>query len=453
IYIYPRGKIGLDIAYLLEFIGYKKENIVFIDDAQEGLGLDSYIFNPQHKVLIASRKNYLSLASKLHKRGIVYEDGMDFIARELDRYFLETLKFSRNNTLGVITSGPSGSKHRGDIEKILKQRGVNVVFFCSSLKEMERAKDRIGDSVAFILNEGEILRRITFMGVALSECYEKFHHSVSVCYVSHTFATPNQSLAHDPCKSLMPLRLLIENNDYIFASCKQTYESWRDFCNYVYLEHSEIEDMIDFSLFYKVLPLGAPTLDRYYKDIPLMLEKIQNNRSKVDTFLVCLNTDYTNTKRAMDLVGEILKRGFKVIYRPHIMQLNSPIHKPIKEQYIQNPNFTFDDSIKLSLEVIARRSVLITDMSSLAFTYPIATLSPCILYLEDSWDFTTFIEKKLQIRASSAKEAVDAGVSIIENPLEFANTIIKYTQEDIYNFGCASLRIADFVEDILKITS
>lgn len=59
IFIYPKGKVGLDIAYLLRFVGYS--DIVFIDDsnAHSSIEVLKESIESEDLVLVASRKNYL----------------------------------------------------------------------------------------------------------------------------------------------------------------------------------------------------------------------------------------------------------------------------------------------------------------------------------------------------------------------------------------------------------
>ncbi|MDA3967567.1 MULTISPECIES: hypothetical protein [Helicobacter] len=425
-------------------MGYKKDSIRFIDDNNEDTSLKNIApkITSNDVLLLATRANFINLGRKLAGLKLNFVDGASFVAKKLDEYFYN-LGYRQHNTIAVLTYGPSGSKHRGNVEHILKNNGINIVFLCQDENELKKAEDRIGDSVAFILNEGEILRRISFFGFIFSECHEYLSPDVFVGYIPHTFASPNQGIAYDKIRDSAESRMYLENNDFIFSSCLKTHYTWQEVCNYAYLKDLGA-DLVGFSKFYKVLPFGAPTIDRY-KDIEFVLQD--------NTILVCFNLIYTSFEFANNVVSKLLDSGYKVIYRPHINQQNNKVHLKINENFKQNINFTYDVSVKLSLDVISSRPLLITDISSLCYTYPIATLRPCIMCLskESEDKFEVFIERKIQKIAHTYDEILKLCESILQNDID--DEVLKYTQNEIFNFGNSSQKIADFILELLNVLS
>ncbi|MDA3967551.1 MULTISPECIES: hypothetical protein [Helicobacter] len=180
-YIYIlEGKVGLDLAHLLEFC--RVDNVDFIDDFnKECISLKEYadIKKDDDILLISSRKNFLPLARTAKDLKLSFKMRTDFVAKMVDDYIANKLEYNRDNTVGIIISGPSDSKHRGQIEEFLRDSGVNLVFICSNEKERKDAKDRIQDSPYFYTYKSDLYSRFTFASVVISEGGEKFHPSVT----------------------------------------------------------------------------------------------------------------------------------------------------------------------------------------------------------------------------------------------------------------------------------
>lgn len=452
IVIYPAGRVGEDIAYLLKFTGVLEENVLLVDDAS-AFDLEAYlkVRKPDDVVCIASERYFFDIARKLDVCGITYCNGMAFVAKALDQYFMQ--RKSPALTVGVITAGPSGGKHRGNIEAILKENGFEVVFLCADEEEMVNAKERIGDSAAFVLREKEIIKRITFASVIISEGGELFHPSVTCVYIPHTVAFPADGLSYE--KLIVPIMMdrCIENNAFIAAPGKTMHHLWESYMQHAYLKTVGTHDKQDlYSFSYKIKPLGLPTLDRYQG-------RAVNIKNKSNQVFVCLNHNVTSLKRARSLVLELLEKGFEVLYRPHPIQKNTHLHQSMKALFSSHSRFIFDTALKIPLQAIEQGILMVVDLSSLAYSYAIATQTPVVLYFNAAWKkrITSskwggggFYAQKLHRIAQTPREVIACMEEIYECREACQQEVVEYISEDIYNFGCASEKIAEFIMDILK---
>lgn len=422
IIIYPKGKLGLEIEALLRFVGYN--NIGFIDDNDKIKNIQNYQYSNNEKILISSRRNFMTLAKKLKDKNIPFSCGCEFVAECLNNYFSQ--RYNKNNLIACIIAGRSGSKHRGNVENFLKQMGIEIVFLCTNQKEKDDAQDRIGNSVALIIEDKEILSRINFFRIAISESQERFHPSVTSVQLSHSFSSGTDLIIQKNFSG--NIRSIFDNNDYVIISSQRQLQAYKTMINDVYAKFDPP--------YYKLLPLGAPTLDRY-NDIKI--DKYTN-----DTILLAPNSKYCNYKSINKLIEELIKE-YKIIYRPHPNQREDSINIKIVKQYTKYKNFTYDNSIKLSLEQIQKTPILITNLSSLSYTYTIATKSPCIIYSQKKVN----PEEKIQMVANTIEEVKHNISTIINNREKFKNEITNYIKNEVFNFGDSSQKIAEFLSYML----
>jgi CDP-glycerol glycerophosphotransferase (TagB/SpsB family) len=106
------------------------------------------------------------------------------------------------------------------------------------------------------------------------------------------------------------------------------------------------------------LILIAPTASNHYKNINL-------------------------SAHLLKMIQFLIKNNFKIIYRPHPMDLtkkgNSLLTQNIIEKFKNFTNFTFDTSTSY-LESYLKSDVLLTDFSGTAYTYAFSKEKPVIFY-------------------------------------------------------------------------
>lgn len=505
IYIYPSGKVGRDIAHILEFCGFMKDKIYFLDDNSEmnlnklapqiakaqkpfldsiessfnfaqtlslslsqgreyqinnkiNSEINSEINEPQAIILLASRRYFLKLAQNCKEHNLFYKDGCEFAANALDAY-LASLNMFPNNTIGVSICGPSGSKHRGSIEKILKDRGLNVIFCCSDEKQKADAADRIGNSPALILQEEDILRRVKFPGVFIVESSERLPASVSTIYTSHTVATPQQTFCYLP-RSLILYNPTFVNSDYIISSCERGYKSWRKILEYLYVDsHSHLDGTIAYSPFFKVLPLGASSLDRYVDEIESTYKRLKNLKNgDSKTLLVCFNTDFMpKSSEIIELLENLLNLGYEIIYRPHPMQRKQENHAQTIAHFSGRKGFVNDVSTKLDLAILQKSPIMINDVSSMGYSFAIGSLTPTLTLLPSDPAArervleSGYLDPTLHKVALNIQEVPRAIEEIADGRLKYADKIREYIKNEVFNFGNASEKIADFICELLAV--
>jgi len=166
------------------------------------------------------------------------------------------------------------------------------------------------------------------------------------------------------------LSRFIKPIDYLCTSSKPLYEAF----SRLYEEAKEEN---------KTYKLGYIKLDS-------MLERIKRIEIKEDSIIYApsLLDDLCEKHHSLphygeEIVGELLKLGYRVIFRPHPQNLDSKhshykyVEKIIKK-YKNNRNFYLDNNANDYLRNYKRSKIMISDISGTAYTYTFLTQNPVI---------------------------------------------------------------------------
>ena len=115
------------------------------------------------------------------------------------------------------------------------------------------------------------------------------------------------------------------------------------------------------------------------------LNKYKENKKNKEFILVAPSWNYNKknflNETCIDLITNLLKSDQKVIFRPHPehYKRNKVILKLIKENFMINKNFTFDEMPE-NIESMSKSKVLITDNSGIAIEYTFSFKRPVIYF-------------------------------------------------------------------------
>lgn len=159
--------------------------------------------------------------------------------------------------------------------------------------------------------------------------------------------------------------------------------------------------------------------------------------------------NFNLTKDLIETINYLLLKKYKVIYRPHPLDLtekgNKKIIKDIKKKFKKFENFTFDSSVSY-LKSYASAKIMITDFSGTAYTFAYSTLKP-VLFLSTN-------EKNLSLSSYNSlyyfKDRAKVGsicknfdnfeldlLNLIKNRLSYKKKIYHLRKKRILHIGKA----------------
>ena len=253
------------------------------------------------------------------------------------------------------------------IDRIRQEKNIEVIlgYNLGSSREVKNYEK------TFFINLG-YLKFIKQVDIFLSSyvVYD-FPDSTNKIYINHDiYDTPMVDSEKE--KNLIET---LSKCDYIFLSSDIAISALQKKINY----HSVSENVDKKTL---LINTGYLKLDHVYK-------KIKNDKSTENSILLAptlssMLKDY-NLDEDLDSIinGIIDKSNFKIIYRPHPVDLANPkkrlIINNIYKKYKDNKNFDLDFNTSY-IDSYKKSKILITDFSGTAYTYAFSKLRPIIFY-------------------------------------------------------------------------
>ena len=253
------------------------------------------------------------------------------------------------------------------IDRIRQEKNIEVIlgYNLGSSTEVKNYEK------TFFINLG-YLKFIKQVDIFLSSyvVYD-FPDSTNKIYINHDiYDTPMVDSEKE--KNLIET---LSKCDYIFLSSDIAISALQKKINY----HSVSENVDKKTL---LINTGYLKLDHVYK-------KIKNDKSTENSILLAptlssMLKDY-NLDEDLDSIinGIIDKSNFKIIYRPHPVDLANPkkrlIINNIYKKYKDNKNFDLDFNTSY-IDSYKKSKILITDFSGTAYTYAFSKLRPIIFY-------------------------------------------------------------------------
>lgn len=339
--------------------------------------------------------------------------------------------------VGIQVTTFSGGKHLGEIGDFLQRQNLRVIYvYYDEESYVCLPPSKRSQSICFPLQSsymGIFLNIFQFYVTCLMPLTAPSWGGKYV-YVSHAYIDPIAALyqRNRPLDDFWFKRKMGINGFRMITSVS----------NYKILEEKFLECGYEEEL----VCAGYPSLDSYileYSKIPPMVN--------AETILIAIN-DTKNLVLVKELLKVFLTNNQKVILRPH------PGSK--KEDYQEILNFPrgggvfYDTSNRLSAEKMGECLCLIGDYSSLVYTFPLTTLKPAILIGSDNqntYKGIGFYNPTLHFYARDVKECLESIEKIKnEDKDQRALSIKEYREKEVFNLGCSSAFIADFIAKKMK---
>lgn len=455
-YIYPKNWDGEDICLNLKIIN-KDCLFSFIDDSDDEMSLQSQYDKIRKDgdclVLIASKYRYFELESNLKKYGISnYVDGLKFCAKGISKYYkYKFLSDANLCSVGLLVTQLPHLEHIDKVAMELNRRNIPIIFFCSDMASYQRCIERYKDSYV-VMTRCDLFEHIDCVSVMhVTSHYAKVHSNVISILNPQGLLDPVQNyfyFSKEKAHCLIGSRI---NFDYIFCHTREMQNFYQNLLS-------------RFAHPSKFVFVGYPSLEAYideFKKIPK--SKITNKTVIVAFTLSILREDGSdmsgiNTENIKAIVFRLLDRGFKVIFRPHPEVCKALFAQEIINVFKDNCNFVYDNTPRMTKEIMEQSLTIIGNGSSVMQTFPLATKKPAIMFMPDDnfveelgENLELIVNPKLHLMARNIDEIMEAIEKIQENMTEYNNIISTYYERSISSDGSLGYsKIVDFLEKLLN---
>lgn len=284
------------------------------------------------------------------------------------------------------------------------------------------------------------LRFIPFVNFLLS----KINLLIS-SYVIYVFLpnTKNIYISHDIYDTPMvnkkiekKLFLELSKLDYIFVSSKIVKKYFQN----------------TFKKFLKINKnIKAKLVNTGYLKLDHVSRVLKNKKSKASHILIAPTAinHYKNINLSLNIsniIHLLIKKEYKIIYRPHPMDLTKRGDTKLVDQIIKKfhsyENFEIDTSTSY-LASYSKSKLLITDFSGTAYTYSFSTNKPVIFFSSNDAKLQSSLKKlyyfqdrkKIGYIANSLEDLVNKLNKLCKKKNMLKNSIIKLKKKRIQHYG------------------
>lgn len=258
---------------------------------------------------------------------------------------------------------------------------------------------------------------------------------VSMCMAVFTRGRTKKFWISHAFLSGAPLECFERCNDYLSISGTTAYEHLKRYG----LDKKRL----------KLVKTGYASLD--YK--LAHLKEPQNNPQ--DILCTINRPELLSNQNFKKLLKDILHSSLckKLIFRPHHYMKNTDEYQTFKLYFSQEAAncIVFDEEDILSTQYMSGAYLLISDYSSLLFTFVFTTKQPALIYDEKARfkrKNNPFYNPLLHLCASNPSEALQKIKDLKSGAIRF-NKINEFLKQDVYNLGRANDSIAAFIKNEL----
>jgi len=434
-YIYPKGKNGILLADVISQI-HPNIEIDFIDDNNTESSIENYAKKRTNDlILIASTQYKLNIIEKLESLNIKnYIDGLSLYGKELNKFIISNKKLDKK-PIAFLLRGLANEKHLSKLDMSLEEYGYEILYICENKKVLELNKKRLRNKL-IIISGHELLSYLTEISLFVTTNGGITNSKVKSFDVRHAFCEPLHFPYLNPENYQIILDKYMNNVDYICTSCTNTFEVMN--MNLKYLINKPI-----------LLKAGSLSLDRYIK----LVNENKGNFEVKNKVIVAIK-DVFNKKDIIKLSKLLISKNLKVIFRTHPDFFTSLDSLEISEYFKNEKNFVFDKNSEMSIKDRMESLTLITDYSSLGYTYPLSTLKFSIIYNpfkeEKKIHGYSFFDENIHLKANTIDDIVSNIENIREHQEENIKKIKKYREKCVFNLEKSEEFILNQIIGILK---
>ncbi|KPH50235.1 hypothetical protein HPU229336_03825 [Helicobacter pullorum] len=429
-FVYPSGINGTSVAKFMK-IYYNQRECYCLDDQNNVDSLNENLskIGSQDIVLVASTRHYEEITNKLEKNNLNYINGIKwcgaFINGEIDK-----IKQKNKKYIGIVISNHFIENHFVDIDIDLVKIGYEIIYFVFT-EELYKKYSQKG--ICFFAPHS-ILEEIINVDLMILANGESTNSKVLSVDLTHGY----QGMSIIPFMNVDNyfLHRALSRLDYKVVGCKRIQEIDQQYFN-------------DLNVDTKLLPFGYLKLDSDYLKYKDYIEKypVVSNEYVIIAFTFCDEVEIYQT-----LIGAIKRAGKKVIISPHPV-FAIDILKKIK-QNIQK-RFYLKDDFNGKMEMFALSCCLITDCSSMGYTYPLTTEKPVIIFSKDKDKYfyaedhrKNYFDKRIHYFCSNSEELISTINAIETNVQIYKKAINDYRKNECFNFSNSKKELLRWIKNI-----
>ena len=343
----------------------------------------------------------------------------------LVKIFLK-IKNDKNKTIFFYFPVKVYSQNIIDISERLKKNKKLNLFLIYNKSSSEILKN----------NKNSYFLEINYLKfIPLSNFFLKRVNLFISSYVNYVYMpnSKNIYICHDIADSPMvnanlekKIFLSLAKLHYIFLSSSNVVEYFRN--KFLQFGHNvnDIPELIN---------TGYLKLDKVMKE----LKKIKNTKNHIllaPTFSKQMKS-YNMSSKLDIIIGNILAKGEKIIFRPHPIDLtlkgSIKSTEKIVKKYKKNINFFYDNSHSY-MDSYSRAKMLITDFSGTAYTFSYSTLRPVIFFSKRENKFLqTKMADLFYYKDRSLVGLVSENINQLLSSIDKINKKKNYNKNKIFN--------------------
>ena len=436
-YIYGKGTNGEGIASFLELY-FPNQLYTFIDDSEEksSLAILYKQIKKEDRILIASTLHYEKMAQNLEQYDLSnYENGITWCSKII------------NNQLKEYKRQHSFKKYVGlaryteefflDMESRLKAVGYGVICFVDS---REIYKKHNVNSFCFFTPHA-ILEQVEEVDMFLIADIAPTNQKVITIDITHGF---QGSLVY-PFMKFSPtdkafLKYAYSTADYVVCGSKKIHRAYEEFFQSI----QEKPTLLDTG--YLKLDKDVQKYEKFYKQQQAAGIKPQND------IVIFAFTFFDESARIIALIKECFKLNLRVFFKPHPVYAEKLIPK-IQEAFMGENRFM--NEIKSKEKLFYHSLCLVTDCSSMGYTYPLTTAKPsvCLDMNIGNWEDSkveSYYEDKLMHLCQNNSELCRILKTILQEQELYPSKVEWYRQNECFNFQNARQNLIQQIQSILR---
>lgn len=437
-YIYPGGVNGKAVLSALEILDVENEYIL-IDDCFKEHNFTFLCDNIKDSevVLIASKFNYEEFSNKLKEQKIYnFVNGIEWVGDKINSY-IRKQRNSDKKAIGVVFKQEMIIKNFYGIDKGLEKNGYELVYIVGTTE----LYNRYHNNHLCILAKDVVLEEVDSLDLIIVACGEPINPKVKSLNLTHGY----QGVLHYPFMAYSDsdknfLRYAAERNTYVSCGGKKICRGYGEFFKHFNLEN-------------RAVGLGYLNLTQTYKDYNYFLEKNKNFNEDV---IIIGFSFLTLEDHIKDLISGLLRMQKKIFIMAHPI-FKKQVDEEIIPLFSNNTCFLHESDFESRNEIFARSIYLITDSSSVGYTYPLVTGKRCIVWIKNKEEYwhnkmgeEHYFDPRLHLLSSNVQEVLEIIDEIPSSAVEFRNVVQKYREQECFYFYDSREKTLEFINGLLK---
>lgn len=379
--------------------------------------------------------------------------------------FYDVFKAKYKNVLNIgskvvgitIIGYTDDNKHIGNVDVLLRERGIEIVYFCNSMNSYKNLKKRICNLSCLVFVAHPIYYAyISKVKVLLSTNtplpLQKMENlSTKIVHLGHNFNEALQYTLWRTDKNYVFNSLKRERLDrshYVVAHTENDYRVLQKTCEYFNIANT------------KILKGGNPSLDwtlHQYQENAQLSNKGRKYLLLAPSYL----ENFLEDSQMIDALEEIINQKIFLVIRPHPLQPQK-VHLKYKDLLDswskKNFQFKIDDSGKYFNDYLVNSFALLTDESSMGVSYPFYALKPSVIYIKESRRIGVRIDgiglynENLNILVDDCETLKRSIIGLSSEGADIIDRerfIYNFRNEQVYNFMKSSEYLANVMIKML----